>query len=69
MLVYIRKAELPQVISESDLSDIPDALAQRFIDEREIENIKRKEKQDTHLFMAVTIITDEQFDGHQGKSI
>lgn len=69
MLVYIRKAELPQVISESDLSDIPDALAQRFIDEREIENIKRKEKQDTHLFMAVTIITDEQFDGHQGPGL
>ena len=67
MLVYVRKEALDEVICtvESDI-EIPPTLAQRFVDEREIENIKRKEKQEHHLYMAVTVITDEQFDGHQG---
>lgn len=67
MLVYIRKEALGDVLCQVEAdSDVPMTLAQRFIDEREVENIKRKEKQELHLYMSVTVITDEQFDGHQG---
>ena len=67
MLVYIRKEEVPTILSDVTTDKIPVSLSQRFTDEREIENIKRKEKNEAHLYVSVTVITDEQFNGHQGK--
>ena len=67
MLVYIRKEEVPTILSDVTPDKIPVSLSQRFTDEREIENIKRKEKNEAHLYVSVTVITDEQFNGHQGK--
>ena len=47
---------------------IPQTLTQRFTEEKEIDSIKNKEKQEAHLYLSVTVITDEQFNGHQGKN-
>ena len=47
---------------------IPQTLTQRFTEEKEIDSIKKKEKQEAHLYLSVTVITDEQFNGHQGKN-
>ena len=67
MLVYIRKEEVPTILSDVTTDKIPVSLSQRFTDEREVENIKRKEKNEAHLYVSVTVITDEQFNGHQGS--
>ena len=69
MLVYIRKELLSDILRPVAETEIPTTLAQRFTDEREIENIKRKERAEMHMFMSVTVITDEQFDGHQGHGL
>ena len=46
---------------------IPSTLSGRFTEEKEIDSIKKKEKQEAHMYLGVTVITDEQFNGHQGK--
>ncbi len=53
----------------SEKTDISGDLANRFNEEREVEAIKRKEKNETHFFMTVNIISDEQFGGHQGSGL
>lgn len=53
----------------SEKTDIPVHLATKFTEEREIEAIKRKEKNEAHYFMTVNIISDEQFGGHQGSGL
>lgn len=70
MLVYIRKNELSNILFETtEQTDIPSHLSSRFNEEREIEAIKRKEKNEAHYFLTINIISDEQFNGHQGSGL
>ena len=66
MKVYIRKSEIPDILADVTEDNIPSTLSQRFIEEKEIENIRRREKQEAHLYLPVTVITDEQYNGHTG---
>nr|CAB3267570.1 ubiquitin carboxyl-terminal hydrolase 7-like [Phallusia mammillata] len=69
MLVYIRKNKLKDVLCSVNDEDIPEQLMQRLSDERALENYRRKERQEAHLFMAVNLITEDMFCGHQGEDL
>ena len=69
MLVYIRKDEVNEILCPVTPEKIPSPLSTRFTEEKEIDSIKKREKQEAHLYLSVTVITDEQFNGHQGSGL
>ncbi|KAJ1554471.1 hypothetical protein HK096_003399, partial [Nowakowskiella sp. JEL0078] len=53
MLVYIREAELEDILSPVTEIDIPEHLRRRLEEEREIHEQKKKEREELHLFLHV----------------
>jgi len=66
MLVYIRDSILNSVLHEVTEDDIPRELLERLKEEKNIEMIKRKERSEAHLYMQITVMTEDAFVGHQG---
>lgn len=62
MLVYIRDDAIDSV-SESD---IPEQLCERLHEEKRQEAIRRKDRNEAHLYMNINIYTEENFMGHRG---
>jgi len=54
MLVYIRDSEMHNVLQEVSESDIPQELNDRLQEERRLEQIRRKERTEAHLYMLVS---------------
>lgn len=61
--------KVDEILAPVTAEKIPSTLSGRFTEEKEIDSIKKKEKQEAHMYLGVTVITDEQFNGHQGKSV
>lgn len=66
MLVYIRESELDHVLAPVTEIDIPRHLAERIENEARLREQKRKEKEEQHLFMKVSIASDETFKNNYG---
>lgn len=69
MLVYIRDSELKNVLQQVTEEDIPQELTDRLQEEKRLEQIRRKERNEAHLFMQVNVILEEEFQGHQGNDL
>ncbi|XP_018335217.1 ubiquitin carboxyl-terminal hydrolase 7 isoform X2 [Agrilus planipennis] len=69
MLVYIRDSELHNVLQEVTDADIPSELADRLAEEKRMEQIRRKERNEAHLYMTVNVLLEDAFDGHQGNDL
>lgn len=69
MLVYIQQTRLNEVLASVGQQDIPDAIYERLQEEKRIEAIRRKEKNEAHLFMSVKVILEDAFYGHQGNDL
>ncbi|KAG8040566.1 hypothetical protein G9C98_002562 [Cotesia typhae] len=69
MLVYIRNSELENVLQEVKEEDIPQELVDRLQEEKRLEYIRRKERNDAHLYMTVNVLLEDSFDGHQGNDL
>ncbi|XP_034946469.1 ubiquitin carboxyl-terminal hydrolase 7 isoform X3 [Chelonus insularis] len=69
MLVYIRDSELENVLQEVKEEDIPQELVERLQEEKRLEYIRRKERNDAHLYMTVNVLLEDSFDGHQGNDL
>ncbi|XP_030755284.1 ubiquitin carboxyl-terminal hydrolase 7 isoform X3 [Sitophilus oryzae] len=69
MLVYIRDSELPNVLQEVTDADIPSELADRLAEEKRMEQVRRKERNEAHLYMTIQVLLEDQFDGHQGNDL
>ena len=63
MLVYIRDSSIRSVLQDTAERDIPRELVARLSEERRIEALKRKERNEAHLFMAVHLVTEDNFQG------
>lgn len=66
MLVYVRQSAMDEVLAPFTEADTPPHLQKRLEDERLQLDMKKKEKEDQHLFLTAKIITDQTFKGHQG---
>ena len=66
MLVYIRDSGLRSVLQDTTERDIPRELVARLSEERRLEALKRKERNEAHLYMTVQLVTEDNF---QGKRI
>jgi ubiquitin carboxyl-terminal hydrolase 7 len=69
MLVYIHQERLHEVLAAVGQQDIPDAIYERLQEEKRIEAIRRKEKNEAHLFMTVKVLLEDAFYGHQGNDL
>ncbi|CAO3634585.1 unnamed protein product [Cunninghamella echinulata] len=61
MLVYIRKSMLDEILAQVTPEDIPQHLIQRLEKERLEKEIKKREREEEHLYMKAMIVTDEAF--------
>ena len=67
MLVYIRDSTLRSVLQDTTERDIPRELVARLSEERRLEALKRKERNEAHLFMTVQLVTEDNFQGMNGS--
>lgn len=69
MLVYIRDSELKNVLQDVIVHDIPSELADRLQEEKRMEQVRRKERNEAHLYMTINVLLEDAFDGHQGNDL
>lgn len=69
MLVYVQQSKLSEILSVVTQADIPDTCQERLQEEKRIEAIRRKEKNEAHLYMSVKVILEDAFFGHQGNDL
>jgi len=69
MLVYIQQSRLSEILGTVGVTDIPEAISDRLAEEKRIEAIRRKEKNEAHLYMSVRVILEDAFHGHQGNDL
>jgi hypothetical protein len=56
------------VLSEVTIEDIPEALQDRFTEEKRIEAIKKTEKSEAHLYIRLNVILEKEFYNNLGQS-
>ena len=55
MLVYIQQTRLDEILGKVGEEDIPEALSSRLQEEKKLEAIRRKEKNEAYLYMTVKV--------------
>lgn len=65
MLVYIRDAAMPVVLQEIQETEIPGELTERLQDERRMEQVRRRERNEASTYMTVTVLLEEFFESNQ----
>jgi len=68
MLVYVRDSCKDVVLSEVKKQDIPQALQDRLTEEKRIEVLKKKERNEAHLYIQLNIIMEKEFYDNLGNS-
>ncbi|CAO3595063.1 unnamed protein product [Absidia cylindrospora] len=66
MLVYVRKAMLGEILADLTENDIPRHLIERLDEEHKLQEQRRRDKEQQHLFMPALIVTDESFKNNHG---
>ncbi|OUC45291.1 MATH domain protein [Trichinella nativa] len=69
MLAYIRDSVMDDILCSVDEVDIPVQLRTRLQRERDVEALRKKEKSEAHLFCTVFVLSDDDFEGHQGPDL
>ncbi|XP_015785155.1 ubiquitin carboxyl-terminal hydrolase 7 [Tetranychus urticae] len=67
MLVYI--ADDSDVLEPVTEEDIPEQLIERLQEEKRQENLRRKERNEAHLYMSINAYTEDSFIGHKGNDL
>lgn len=49
--------------------DIPEQLIERLQEEKRQENLRRKERNEAHLYMSIQCYTEDSFMGHKGNDL
>ena len=68
MLVYVRDANKDYVLSEIGKADIPQQLQERLGEEKRVEALRKKERNEAHLYMLLNIVLEREFYANLGLS-
>lgn len=66
MLVYIRKSRLDVVLGKVSDGDVPAHIPAELKEEAAVEDRRRREIEEQHLYMPVSVASVEQFQNHKG---
>jgi ubiquitin carboxyl-terminal hydrolase 7 len=59
MLVYVREADLPSVRTTVEPDMVPQHLVDRFVEEQNEDERRRKERSEAHLYTDIRVVRDE----------
>ncbi|CAI8053204.1 Ubiquitin carboxyl-terminal hydrolase 7 [Geodia barretti] len=65
MLVYARESCIDEVLQDVREEDISQELVKKFDAEKRLEQQRRKERNEAHLYMTVEIYQEDDFQAHQ----
>ncbi len=68
MLVYVRDSHKHVVLTEVKRQDIPQVLQDKLQEEKRIEMIRKKERNEAHLYMQLNLILEKEFYENLGNS-
>jgi ubiquitin carboxyl-terminal hydrolase 7 len=69
MLVYVRDSQkLKCILNDVQRSDIPQTLQDRLQEEKKIELMRKKERNEAHLYLQLNIILEKEFYDHLGNT-
>ena len=60
---------LDEVLQTVTEDDIPEQLIERLQEEKRQEALRRKERNEAHLFMNINVFTEDSFMGHKGNDL
>ena len=66
MLVYIRRSRLDSILLPVPEQSTPEHIARQLMEEKATVERRRKEREEQHLYLSCSIITDDQFRKYQG---
>ena len=66
MLVYLRQSRLDSILPPVPEQATPEHIARQLKEEKAVSELKRKEKEEQHLYLTCSIITNDQFSKYQG---
>lgn len=69
MLVYVRNSAVGDSLLNVTDEDISRILVARFAEEKQVELLRRKERNEAHLYMAVEVYTEDDFQSHQNADL
>ncbi|KFA48120.1 hypothetical protein S40293_09283 [Stachybotrys chartarum IBT 40293] len=69
MLVYIRQSRVDKVLCPVPQEDIPKHLRLRFEEETALREVRKRERDEAHLFMLAKVITNETFVNYGGTDL
>ncbi|CAG8779078.1 16709_t:CDS:10, partial [Racocetra persica] len=66
ILVYIRESDIDFVLSPVLDKDIPEHLRRRITEEKALDEQRRKEAEERHLYLSIKVVVPATFERHQG---
>ncbi|KAL8729800.1 MAG: hypothetical protein Q9166_004523 [cf. Caloplaca sp. 2 TL-2023] len=66
MLVYIRKSREKDILIDVGENDTPTHLAKQLNEERAAAEKKRKDREEQHLYLPISVVTEDAFKAYQG---
>jgi ubiquitin carboxyl-terminal hydrolase 7 len=68
MLVYVRDSQKDIVLSDITKAEIPQALQDRLAEEKRLEALRKKERNEAHLYMQLNLFLEKEFYDNQGQA-
>ncbi|KAL8868468.1 MAG: hypothetical protein Q9174_004972, partial [Haloplaca sp. 1 TL-2023] len=69
MLVYIRKSRQKEILVPVGEEDSPSHLARQLNEEKAALEKRRKDREEAHLYLPISVITEENFNAFQGLDL
>ncbi|KAL8810807.1 MAG: hypothetical protein Q9223_002107 [Gallowayella weberi] len=66
MLVYIRQSRVKDILLDVGDNDIPTHIAKQLNEEKAALEKKRKDREEQHLYLPISVVTEDAFKAYQG---